>query len=85
LSVAGYKSLKSRLGNGKQVAMSEYIEKMTANRSFDISKAKVDLGYMPSMSYDDIIEEMIVEYRKSHEQKEDIPDKDGKDQGQGKD
>jgi len=85
LSVAGYKSLKSRLGNGKQVAMGEYIEKMAANRSFDISKAKSELGYISSMSYDDIMEEMIINYRKSHEQKEDIPDKDGKDQGQGKD
>ena len=41
-----------------------FIEKLAADRVFDISKAKKELGYNPGIGYEEGISEMIVEYRK---------------------
>jgi nucleoside-diphosphate-sugar epimerase len=84
-TMASYKSLKSKLKKGKPVALGEYIEKMTANRSFDISKAKKDLGFEPKIDYEQSAKEMVEEYRKSHQKQENVPEKQGEEQAQGKD
>ncbi|MFQ6010378.1 MAG: NAD-dependent epimerase/dehydratase family protein [Candidatus Aenigmatarchaeota archaeon] len=41
-----------------------FIEKIAADRVFDISKAKKELGFEPKVGYEEGIAEMIVEYRK---------------------
>jgi nucleoside-diphosphate-sugar epimerase len=59
-----YRSLKARLLNEKPLALREYIEKMTADRRFDISKAENELGFAPSVDYDAVANEMVIEYRR---------------------
>ena len=81
LTVANYKSLSSKFRKEKPTAMSEYIEKMTANRSFDISKAKSELGFEPKMDYEYVAKELVEEYRKLKQQQENVPDEKGENQG----
>jgi hypothetical protein len=44
--------------------MKEFIEKMTANRYFDISKARTKLGFEPVVDYQEVAKEMAIEYSK---------------------
>ena len=57
--------LKAKLSKEKPTALKEYIEKMTANRSFDISKAVNELSFVPGVDYDSAVKEMVIEYRHS--------------------
>jgi nucleoside-diphosphate-sugar epimerase len=61
---AYYNVLKWKVGGKKPKLIPEYIEKMTANRTFDISKAKEVLGFDPQVSYDEAAREMVEEYKK---------------------
>lgn len=86
-TMAKFKIIKSKVNKTRPSVIPAYIDKMAANRSFDISKAKRELGFDPKVSYEDAAEEMIVEYRKSvsDKQQEDVAKDDGDDKGQGKD
>ena len=69
---AYYNVLKWKVGGKKPKLIPEYIEKMTANRTFDISKAREVLGFDPQVSYDQAAREMVEEYKKlKAEEKED--------------
>jgi len=70
-----FKNLSSRVKGIKPKFISEYINKLSANRVFDITKARNELGFEPEIGYERGISEMIEEYKKSKEQKEDIPEK----------
>jgi nucleoside-diphosphate-sugar epimerase len=65
--------------------IAEYINKLAANRLFDITKAKNELGYEPKVEYENGIAEMIEEYKKSKQQEENVTEKQSKEQSQGKD
>jgi len=84
-TLANYKTLKTKIKKEKPKALAEYIDKMTANRSFDISKAKNDLGFEPKVDYEQVAKEMVEEYKrmnqeKSNQKQENVPENQSKDQ-----
>jgi nucleoside-diphosphate-sugar epimerase len=70
-TMVNYKVFKAKIKKERPKVIPEYINKMTANRSFDISKAKKELGFEPKISYEDAAREMVEEY-KSKQQKENV-------------
>jgi nucleoside-diphosphate-sugar epimerase len=64
LIIANYRSLKARLQQEKPLPFKEFIEKMTANRRFNISKAINELGFAPSVDLDAVANEMVIEYKR---------------------
>jgi len=55
--------IKSKLKHKKSSLAPEHVSKLVANRKFDISKAKNELGFQPHVSYDQGFKEMVDEYR----------------------
>lgn len=82
-TMTNYKMFTSKIKKERPAIIPEYIDKMTANRSFDISKAKRELGYEPKISYEEAAKEMVEEY-KSKNNEEEITDEQSENQGQGK-
>lgn len=80
-TLANYKMFKAKIKKEKPKVIPEYINKITANRSFDISKAKRELGFEPKVSYEDAAREMIEEYKKSKQQEENVTEDQSKEQG----
>ncbi len=64
--------IKKKIRGVRPELIPEYIDKMTSNRTFDISKAKKELGFEPKVSYEEAAKEMVEEYKKSKEEKEEI-------------
>jgi nucleoside-diphosphate-sugar epimerase len=79
-TLVNYKMLKAKIKKERPKVIPEYINKLTANRSFDISKAKKELGFEPKVSYEDAAREMVEEYKKSKQQEENIPEEQSKEQ-----
>lgn len=79
-TAAKYKVFKAKISKERPKIIPEYIEKMTANRSFDISKAKKELGFEPKVSYEEAAKEMVEEHIKSKQEKENITEEQGKEQ-----
>lgn len=67
---AQFKMLKWKVGGEKPKLIPEYIEKLTSNRTFDISRAKEVLGFDPQVSYEEAAKEMVEEYKKSKPEEE---------------
>jgi len=65
---------------GKPEIIPEYINKLAANRLFDITKAKIELSYEPKVDYEAGISEIVEEYKKSKQQKENVTEEQSKDQ-----
>jgi len=63
-AVAQYKVFKSKITKERPNLIPEYIDKITANRSFDISKAKRELDFEPKIGYEIAIKEMVEDYLK---------------------
>jgi nucleoside-diphosphate-sugar epimerase len=72
---------KAKIKKERPKVIPEYINKITANRSFDISKAKKELGFEPKVSYEDAAREMIEEYKKLKQQVENVTQEQSKEQG----
>jgi len=68
--LAHSKMLKGRILKERPKFIPEYIDKITSNRTFDISKARTELGFEPQIGYDEAAMEMIEEYRKEKEYEE---------------
>ena len=79
-TLVNYKMLKAKIKKERPKVIPEYINKLTANRSFDISKAKKELGFEPKVSYEDAAREIVEEYKKSKQQEENIPEEQSKEQ-----
>jgi nucleoside-diphosphate-sugar epimerase len=87
-TAARYKVFTSKIKKEKPEVIPQYIDKITANRSFDISKARKELGFEPKVSYEEAAEEMINEYKKIknekeeklNQQQENIPEEQSKNQ-----
>ena len=71
-SLLQFKMLKSKLTKERPKIIPEYINKLAADRLFDITKAKTELGYNPIIDYESGISEMIEEYKTLKEQKEEV-------------
>jgi len=69
----------------KQKFIPEYINKIAANRTFDIAKARKELGYEPKIDYETGMGEVVEEYKKSKQQEENVTQEQSKEQSQGKD
>jgi len=64
IAAANYQTWKMKRRKQEPRPFKEYIEKMTANRSFNITKAKTQLGYQPIITYEEIAKQTINEYKK---------------------
>jgi len=62
--------LKWKVRGDKPKIVPEYIDKITSNRTFDISKARKELGFDPQVSYEEAAKEMVEEYRKLKQMEE---------------
>jgi nucleoside-diphosphate-sugar epimerase len=80
-TLTNYKMFKAKIKKERPKVIPEYINKITANRSFDISKAKKELGFEPKVSYEDAAREMIEEYKKLKQQEENVTQEQSKEQG----
>ncbi len=61
-----------KLKGRKPKFMLEYIEKLSANRIFNLTKAKNELGFEPQIDYEKGISEMVEKYKKLKEEQEEI-------------
>jgi nucleoside-diphosphate-sugar epimerase len=69
-TMAHSRSLKGRITGKKPELISEYIDKLTANRTFDLTKAKTELGFNPQVTYDEAAREMVEEFKEGLEEEE---------------
>ena len=73
--------LKGKLSKERPELIPEYVNKITSNKTFDISKAKKELGFDPQVGYEDGAKEMVEDYlSRSHKEEEEIAEEQGKDQ-----
>lgn len=77
-SVLFFRNIGTKIRGERPNLITEYINKLTANRLFDISKAKTELGFEPRIDYETGISEMIEEYKKSKQKEENITEEEGK-------
>ena len=56
--------VKAKLKRKKPSFIPAYVDKIVANREFDISKAREELGFEPKVSADEQAKEMVEEYLK---------------------
>lgn len=68
------------IGTKKPQFIPEFINKLSANRIFDITKARNELSYEPKMDYDTGISEMIKNYKKSKEEQKEITEEQSEEQ-----
>ena len=69
-TMAHSKSLTGKITGKKNELIPEYIDKITANRTFDMKKAKTELGFDPQIGYDEAAREMVEEYKKESDEKQ---------------
>jgi nucleoside-diphosphate-sugar epimerase len=79
-TMVSFKVFKAKIKKERPKVIPEYINKITANRSFDISKAKKELGFEPKVSYEEAASEMVEEYKKLNQQEENVSEEQGKEQ-----
>jgi len=73
--------LKGKLSKERPVLIPEYIDKITSNRTFDISKAKNVLGFEPQIGYEESAREIVEDYKsRSYKEEEEIAEEPSKDQ-----
>jgi nucleoside-diphosphate-sugar epimerase len=64
---AYYKMFYAKAKGRKPKVVPEHIRRITDNRTFDISKAREELGFAPKIGYDEAAKEMVEEYLKGKE------------------
>ena len=69
--------LKGKLSKERPEMIPEYVDKITSNRTFDLSKAKIDLGFEAHVGYDESAREIVEDYKaRSHKEEEKVPEED---------
>lgn len=58
-SMASYSSFSAKLKGKKPKLLPEHIARITSDRTFDISKAKRELGFSPKVGYEQGIKEIV--------------------------
>jgi nucleoside-diphosphate-sugar epimerase len=71
-TLAFSKLLKGKLSKERPKIIPEYVDKITSNRTFDISKARTELGFNPQVSYEEATREMVKEYKRLKKEEEEI-------------
>jgi nucleoside-diphosphate-sugar epimerase len=74
---AYYSMMKAKMRGKRPTLIPEYVDKIASNRTFDISKARRELGFKPQVSYEEAAKEMVEEYKSLKEKKEDITEEKG--------
>src|SRR3989344_1766922 len=64
LAMAKVNVVKAKLKRARPNFIPAYVDKIVANREFDISKAREELGFEPKVSADEQAREMVEEYLK---------------------
>lgn len=67
----------SKIKGKRPDVIPEYIDKITSNRTFDISKAKRELEFEPKIGYEQAAREMVEEYKKLKEEEDKVAEKQG--------
>jgi nucleoside-diphosphate-sugar epimerase len=62
--LARVKGIQSKVKKKKPVVLEEYIDKLAANRVFNIERAREELGYDPKIKYEIGIKEVVDEFKK---------------------
>lgn len=57
-------AIKAKLKKKQPSMIPAYVDKIVANRVFDISKARRELGFEPRITYEETVKEMVEEYLK---------------------
>jgi nucleoside-diphosphate-sugar epimerase len=74
-AMAQSKVLKGKLSKEKPEMIPEYIDKITSNRTFDLTKAKTELGFEPQVGYEEAAREIAEDYKsKSDKEEEKVPE-----------
>ncbi|MFH0928972.1 MAG: NAD-dependent epimerase/dehydratase family protein [Candidatus Aenigmatarchaeota archaeon] len=66
--------LKGKLSKERPEMIPDYIDKFTSNVTFDISKAKTELGFEPHVSYEDAAKEVVEEYMSLQKEEQKVPE-----------
>jgi len=70
-------NLRSKIRPSKNLS-AEYMDSIVRNRTYDISKAKSELGFEPKIDMDTSIREMVDDFLKRvEEQQNDVAEKQG--------
>jgi nucleoside-diphosphate-sugar epimerase len=69
-TLAHSKSLKGKITGQRPSLIPEYIDKITTNRTFDLAKARTELGFEPQVGYDEAAREMVEEYKEELEEEQ---------------
>jgi len=75
------RNLGKKVRGEKPKFITEYISKLSADRTFNLTKAKNELGFEPKVGYEEGISEMVEKYKKLKEKEEEIPEEQGEQQG----
>jgi nucleoside-diphosphate-sugar epimerase len=75
-------AFKSKLRPSKKNFIPEYVDKIVRNRTYDISKAKRELGFEPKIDMETSIKEMVEDFLKRvEEQQKEVPKEQSEQQG----
>lgn len=67
--------LKGKISKVRPELIPEYIDKITSNKTFDLTKAKTDLGFDPQVGYEESAKEIVEDFKsRSHKEEEKIPE-----------
>ena len=69
-TMAHSKSLKGKITGESPALLPAYIDKITANRTFDLKKARTELGFDPQVTYEEAAKEMVEAFKSELEEEE---------------
>jgi nucleoside-diphosphate-sugar epimerase len=80
-AMAQSKVLKGKLSKERPEMIPEYINKITSNRTFDLTKARKELGFEPQIGYDEAAKEIVEDYKaRSYKEEEEVAEEQSEDQ-----
>ncbi|MBN2203066.1 MAG: GDP-mannose 4,6-dehydratase [Candidatus Aenigmarchaeota archaeon] len=66
--------IKGRLSKEKPLMLPCHVDMLTTNMTFDMTKAKTDLGFEPTVGLDEAIKEVVDSYVQLHKEEQKVPD-----------
>jgi nucleoside-diphosphate-sugar epimerase len=72
--------LKGKLSKEKPQVVPEYVDKFTTNMTFDMSKAKTELGFEPSVGFEACVKEVVEEYQVLNKEEDKVPEEPSEEQ-----
>jgi dihydroflavonol-4-reductase len=79
-AMAQSKVIKGKLSKERPELIPEYIDKITSNKTFDISKARKYLGFEPQVGYEEGAKEIVEDYKaRSHKEEDNVTEEKSED------